>query len=231
MTDRYQILAVAETGPLLLAALAAALNGPAASDGLERIAATMAVRADPVDRITVLVEGVRDLGASGAGSWADWLAAADAAAALPAPSPSPALTRAQDMARAAARLVAAACWQEAGIAALVAPPTERAEVERLRARLADGLEPVLDGLAMDGAGAAHDAVRACVALALAGLDDLALTLAPLALIRTTVSQPSTVMAWRLYGDPERADELVARSGSLTPLFLPRELLAPAPTAL
>jgi prophage DNA circulation protein len=150
---------------------------------------------------------------------------------IPGPTLSPALTRAQDLAKAASRLVVAACFQEAAVSAISAPPAFRDDVDAIRARFVAGLEPILDGLAAMGSLEAHAAVATTVDLAIAGLDDLALTVAPLAVIRSTRSLPAPILAWQLYGDVERCDEIVARAGSLMPLFMPKELLLPAPTAI
>lgn len=45
-------------------------------------------------------------------------------------------------------------------------------------------------------------------------------LARLTTITLPQSLPAVVLAWRLYGDPERAEEIIARNGVSDPLFLP-----------
>lgn len=232
MTDRYQLAALAAAVPLFVAALQpVALLAEDAADQLATLGAKVLATPDPVDQVAAIVAGIRTLGASGSGSFADWLTVAGAVALIPQPTLSPALNRAQDLAQAASRLVAAACWQEAAVTAITSPPSFRDDVEVLRARLAAGIEPVLDGLAQMGALDAHATVARTVDLALAGLDDLALTVAPLAQVQTGRSWPAPVLSWILYGDCSRDEELVARAGTLTPLFMPTDLTVPAPTAI
>lgn len=232
MTDRYQLAALAAAVPLFVAALQpVALLAEDAADQLATLGAKVLATPDPIDQVTAIVAGIRTLGAGGSGSFADWLSVAGAVALIPAPTLSPALNRAQDLAQAASRLVAASCWQEAAVTAIAAPPAFRDDVEAIRARLAAGIEPVLDGLAQMGALDAHAAVAKTVDLAIAGLDDLALTVAPLAQVQTGKSWPAPVLSWLLYGDCSRDEELVARAGTLTPLFMPTDLTVPAPTAI
>lgn len=232
MTDRYQLSALMAATPHFVAALQpVALMADDAADQLGAMAARVATTPDPLDQVAVVVAGLRNLGAAGAGSFSDWIAAAAAVSAIPAATLSPALTRAQDLARAASRLVAAACWQEAAVSAITSPPAYRDDVEVMRSTLVTGIGPVLDGLAAMGAVEAHGAVAKTVDLAIAGLDELALTIAPLAQIRTTRSLPAPVLAWMLYGDVERCDDLVSRAGTLTPLMMPTDLTVPAPTAI
>ncbi|MBN9453261.1 MAG: hypothetical protein J0I42_15035 [Bosea sp.] len=232
MTDRYQTAALAEAVLGFVEALRpVALAAEQASDLMATTEAAIAATPDEIDRVAVLVNGIRDLGAVGAGSFGDWIAAAGSVALIPAPTRSPALTVAQDLARAASQVVAAACWQEAAVSLLVTLPTGREDVETARARLATGVEPILDGLATIGDGSMHTAVRETIDMAIAGLDEIVLNIAPMALIRAIRNLPSTVLAWQLYGNPDRAGEIVALSGSLTPLFLPLEMTLPAPTAI
>lgn len=50
-------------------------------------------------------------------------------------------------------------------------------------------------------------------------------LAPLIEVALPAPLPALVWAWRLYGDPSRADELVRRSGAPNPAFLPERFTA------
>ena len=52
-------------------------------------------------------------------------------------------------------------------------------------------------------------------------------LAPVVLFQTNLSLPSTVLAYRLFGDPTRAVDLVARNQVSTPLFMPTIFEAPS----
>lgn len=53
--------------------------------------------------------------------------------------------------------------------------------------------------------------------------------APLVRVETGISLPSTLLAWQLYQDVDRAAELVTRNGSATPAVMPSVLEALAPT--
>jgi hypothetical protein len=52
------------------------------------------------------------------------------------------------------------------------------------------------------------------------ISDLAADAAPVIMVSTGVSLPSTVLAYQLYGDANRADGLVDIAGSATPLVMP-----------
>lgn len=56
----------------------------------------------------------------------------------------------------------------------------------------------------------------------------AANLKPLVRVETGLSLPSTLLAWQLYGDPTRADELVQRNKVATACFMPAVLTAVAP---
>ena len=64
---------------------------------------------------------------------------------------------------------------------------------------------------------ALDAVTGETALA---LSRLAASRAPLVRVETGISLPSTLLAWEIYQDPERAGELIDRNGIGTPLLMP-----------
>ncbi|EFL88276.1 hypothetical protein [Ahrensia sp. R2A130] len=51
---------------------------------------------------------------------------------------------------------------------------------------------------------------------------------PLVKAVASISQPSTLAAYRLYGDPDRATRLVERNAHATPLFMPTLFEAEAP---
>ncbi|TWD54547.1 prophage DNA circulation protein [Agrobacterium vitis] len=52
-----------------------------------------------------------------------------------------------------------------------------------------------------------------------------ITLAPVVTVTANASVPALVWAWRLYADPARADELVARNKVIHPLFMPQNFEA------
>lgn len=64
--------------------------------------------------------------------------------------------------------------------------------------------------------------------AAAALSREAATRAPLVRVETGVSIPSTVLAWRLYGDPERAGEIAAQARAPASLMLPVVVEVAAP---
>lgn len=82
-----------------------------------------------------------------------------------------------------------------------------AEVERL-----DRLDPVPGDL-IGSLTTLRDA-------AVAALEKRATTLAPVVTVRSTAIVPAIVWAWRLYGDPTRAGEIVARNRLDHPAFVP-----------
>lgn len=85
-------------------------------------------------------------------------------------------------------------------------------------------------------GACQGAPDAPVAAVLTGLRDRCVaylsqtiaTLAPVVTVGAPVALPSLFWAWRLYGDPTRAVELVARNGVPHPSFMPTDFEALAP---
>ncbi|MDB5582836.1 MAG: hypothetical protein JWR80_8012 [Bradyrhizobium sp.] len=59
-----------------------------------------------------------------------------------------------------------------------------------------------------------------VSVAVRLVSDRAATATPIVNVETGIAQPSTVLAYRLYGDAKRAAGLVDISGSATPLIMP-----------
>lgn len=251
---RFALALLGAYTPAAMAVIGAAAAGAALARVFESAVARVSVEPDPVARAAIAVALCRDLSAAGAADPATWIGAAEAIASLPAPTLSdpgmgaslqastvsrilhdaptlsPARNEALALARAAAALMAAACWQEAAVAAAADPPRTRDAARELRARIVAGVQPVLDHLAAARAMEAHEAVRATVALAVEGMDAAMLDIAPLALIDARRRLPSSVAAWLLYGDPERAAELVERAAVATPMMMPAKFLALAPTA-
>lgn len=77
--------------------------------------------------------------------------------------------------------------------------------------------------------AAAEAVGGIVLSAIDDLSRAAASRSPLVRIETGVSMPSTLLAWRLYGDPDAAAMLADRAGSGTPILMPVSIDVPAPT--
>ncbi len=232
MATRDQIVQLGNAVPAFVAALApVAVANPAVAAAFERATAALRTTVDPVEQAALLVEMIRALGVAGADEAQAWIIAADKAALIPATTISPGINRQQGLARCASALIEGACWQEAAVAIISRPPQARADASFLRSRIAAGVEPVLDRVADLCGAPAYDAIRATVDTAIKGLDRLILELAPLAQISFERRVPSTVAAWLLYGDPDRAEGLVARAQTLTPFLMPRTFLAQAPSTI
>jgi prophage DNA circulation protein len=169
-----------------------------------------------------LCDVIRDMGSNGDPAEVESLAAAALPLlvdAVPATS-SPAVTLASDLARAAVACVEAAILAEVAVAVAERSygdrPSAQAAAGRLSALADASLERVAEFGGEDIWRAASDAVRQAIDFLSRG----ALDLKPVVLVEAMRSFPSTVLAWRLYGDPERAEELVERNAVTTPLFFP-----------
>lgn len=71
-----------------------------------------------------------------------------------------------------------------------------------------------------GAGPEYAALRRLRTAMIADLNARAAQLPDLVEVHTAVPMPALVLAYKLYGDAGRADELTARSGAVSSLFLP-----------
>lgn len=98
----------------------------------------------------------------------------------------------------------------------VAQPDAAAARDRIRSVAEAVLERLGDTLGF-AAMSALDAVTGETALA---LSRLAASRAPLVRVETGISLPSTLLAWELYQDPDRAGELIDRNGIGTPMLMP-----------
>ena len=156
-------------------------------------------------------------------------AAARASVAAPVFS-SPARTAAGTLARMLAACCEAALLGQSFVAEAKSDLVDQQSAVAARARI---------GMAMDGA---TDRIGAAAGLEVvsllsevantcsAHLATLAADLKPLVQVATPRSAPSSVLAWELYGDPERGAELVDRNRTMTPLFMPTKVTALAPGA-
>lgn len=153
--------------------------------------------------------------------------AARASAAVPV-SASPALTRAYGLARALAAAVETACLGEAFLAEARTAFADRRSAIEARDRIGVALDGATDRVAAT-LGQAILAVLASVARETSGhLVRLSADLQPVVRVDAQRSFPSTAIAWTLYGDPARADELVQRNRCGTPLFMPSSIEAVSP---
>lgn len=133
---------------------------------------------------------------------------------------SPALLLASDFARAASACVEAALLAEVAVAVAERVYSDRAAAQAACSDLAALAEASLERIAATGAEAVWHAASEAVRHAIDHLGRGALDLSPVVMVEALRAFPSTVLAWRLYGDPERAGELVDRNGVSTPLFFP-----------
>ncbi|MCP4564066.1 MAG: hypothetical protein GY873_30100 [Bosea sp.] len=127
------------------------------------------------------------------------------------------------MARAFARLMAALAFAR-GV--LRVSYTSRQQAEAMRGRLVAMMEPLLELAARDQQ--LLQTVVEAYGVALDALDARILSLKPVVRVTTGESQPACLIAWQLYGDTERAAELVRLNGARCPEFMPETLLAPMP---
>jgi prophage DNA circulation protein len=133
---------------------------------------------------------------------------------------SPAVTLALDLARAALACVEAALLAEVAVAVAERAYDDRLQAQSAAGRLSALAEGSLERIAETGGEEIWRAAGEAVRQAIDYLGRGALDLKPVVLVEAMRSFPSTLLAWRLYGDPERAEELVARNGVSTPLFMP-----------
>ncbi|NLS02325.1 hypothetical protein HGP14_02935 [Rhizobium sp. P32RR-XVIII] len=98
----------------------------------------------------------------------------------------------------------------------------RPSARRARSRVSSAGETAvaaIDQLGGDGADL-YAWLTSITAVACRLISDLAADAAPVIKVSTGVSLPSTVLAYQLYGDANRADGLVNIAGSATPLVMP-----------
>lgn len=104
----------------------------------------------------------------------------------------------------------------------------RQDAQAARSTLSAAAGPVIEtagGVLGDAAG---DALAGVIGAAVQSLTRIAADRSPLVRVETGVSLPSVVLAYRLYGDPERSIELVARNRVATPAAMPVVIEAVAP---
>lgn len=96
--------------------------------------------------------------------------------------------------------------------------------DAIAARASAAYEGIGDRL---GADALDFAVR-FVGETVRQLSTLAATRAPLVRVETGISLPSSLLAWDLYGDPQRGAEIIERNRSGTPMLMPAAFTALGP---
>jgi hypothetical protein len=103
----------------------------------------------------------------------------------------------------------------------------RQDAMAARADLSAAVSPILGSIGVLGY-EAEDWLSGLTGDAITALSREAADRAPLVRVETGVSLPATVLAWRLYGDPARAADLVARNRVATPCLMPAAFEAAAP---
>ena len=158
---------------------------------------------------------------------------ADAAATASIAAPvftSPARTAAGTLARMLAACCEAALLGQSFVAEAKSDFVDQQSAVAARARIVTAMDGATDRI---GAAAGLEVISLLSQVAntcSAHLATLAADLKPLVQVATPRSVPSSVLAWELYDDPERGEELVARNRTMTPLFMPTKLVALAPGA-
>ncbi len=101
----------------------------------------------------------------------------------------------------------------------------RPDAQAARARIAARADLVLEDAGGAFGAGVHQFLQRLAGEAIMQVSAIAANRAPLVRVETGVSLPSSVMAWDLYGDPTRGEELVSRNRSGTPLLMPTRLEA------
>lgn len=208
---------------------AAALAGDIAS--LQAEIATVATLDDIGDLASRLLTLARDLGRASqdADSAVEvWKSAQERCGSLQAASLSSAVTRASVLGNAVAALVEASCLGEYAVALSQGSFVDRRSALdaklSLDAKAGQALERIASACGEDVWSAASQAIgHAADYLAARALD-----LRPIILVSAPVALPATAVAWALYGDPQRASEVVARNRVGTPALMPLSFEALAP---
>lgn len=133
---------------------------------------------------------------------------------------SPAVNLASDFAQAAVACVEAAMLAEVAVAVAERSYMDRPSAQGAASRLSEVADVSLERIAEYGGEDVWRAASEAVRQAIDYLGRGAMDLKPVVQVEAMRSFPSTVLAWRLYGDPERAEELVERNAVTTPLFFP-----------
>lgn len=143
-------------------------------------------------------------------------------------SRSPVLTVQFAPARALAASIETAALGEAFLAEARTGFSDRRAASEARERIRRALEASADRVAAALGQAIVDVLSSAAREASAHLVRRATTLQPIVRVQATKSLPATALAWSLYGDPSRAEDLVARNRCGTSLFMPPLIEAVAP---
>ena len=158
----------------------------------------------------------------------EFYAAAEAASGTIERTSSPILTKRYRLARAMAAGFEAALLGAAFVAEARTSIDERSDAIAARKRIDDALQGALDRISDAIGDRAAETLASAAAQASRRLADRAASLRPTVRVTLTRAYPSCAVAWRLYGDPNRGEELLRRSACGTPMFMPTEFDALAP---
>lgn len=125
-----------------------------------------------------------------------------------------------------ARLAALTAWAEAVLRRSYASRPRGVEA---RAKVAERFEAELEAATGSENGELFVAIQDLRGRVTDYLTRLIADLAPVVTVEARIIAPSLVWAWRLYADPLRSDELVARNSVRHPSFMPPTFEALAPT--
>ncbi|GJE27945.1 DNA circularization N-terminal domain-containing protein [Methylobacterium organophilum] len=187
-----------------------------------------AIETDPATPAAGLVAAARDLGDGLAPALAApaFLSVVDLAAPVAAP-PTATENRkravaAQNAALRVLRVAALTAYAEALARQAYA---SRAEGVTARADVAEYFGAELEACAGAGDTALFEALEGLRNAVVAYLSNVITTLAPVVSVETRIRLPAIVLAYRLYEDPARADELVARNAVRVPSRMPTTIEA------
>lgn len=216
-----------------------ALTGAVATEAAraaDLVQTVLAPRITGTDRVAeigeVLVAALRAIGTDAAPRDAApaFFAMASAAAQVVPVTASPGLTRQNALARALAACVEAAALGEAFLAEARTDHTDRRAAAAARARIARAVDAATDRIARNAGGTVYGIVSEVARVCSEHLVTVSNDLRPLVQVQTPRSMPATALAWALYGDPARAEELVARNRVGASLFMPTTIEAVSPSA-
>ncbi|MBS9720171.1 hypothetical protein JYU29_05655 [Tianweitania sp. BSSL-BM11] len=105
-------------------------------------------------------------------------------------------------------------------AAVRAEYSSRPDAQAAREKLAAQADNVLDAAGTLFGPVVHSWLIRLVGEAVVQISAIAATRAPLVRVETNLSLPSSLIAYDLYGDPQRGADLVERNRSRTPLIMP-----------
>lgn len=160
---------------------------------------------------------------------AAWIAAARGMAlSQSSATASPATVIASRLANGVAACAEAACLGEYAVALSQGLFTDRASALDAKSEIAAAAAEALERIAGACGREIWEAVSASIQYASDHLVARSLDLRPIVIVSTPLPMPATLLAWALYGDPQRADELVDRNRAATPAFMPTRFEALAP---